>query len=101
MAFAIALLCIQSAAATDLRGRVDSRNPYNGWLFPRSGAEVVLFYWNGGTWLPALTTYSGTDGMYYLQQVTPGNYQLRVNGIWFPLAVSSQPVQDISPVLVP
>lgn len=95
------LLCVGTAAATDLRGRVDSRNPYNGAVYARSGAEVVLFAWNGSAWVPAVTTTSGTDGMYYMQQVAPGQYQLRINGLWFPLAVANQPSQDVPAVVVP
>ena len=99
---ALALIaCSAAASATELRGLLNSINPYNGYTFPRGGAQVVLLFWNGYAWTPFQVTASGPDGMYYLHNINPGEYYLQVNGVSYPLAVYPQPYQDIPPVLVP
>ena len=96
----MALFCT-SLLATDLRGRVDSRNPYNGYQFPRQGAAVQLFVFNGMQYVTIRQVYTGPDGMYYFPQIPPGQYVLWANGLTFPLTVFAVPNQDIPIVLVP
>ena len=98
---AVTTLGIASANATDLRGRLDSRNPYNGWMYPRAGAQIILLYWDGRAWMPAQMTASGADGMYYFHDIIPGQYFLQVNGVSYPLSIYPQRFQDIQPVFVP
>jgi hypothetical protein len=88
------------AAATDLRGRVDGRNP-NGYVFPRAGATVALYQQTGAGWTLVRQTQSGADGMYYFPGIAPGGYGLQVNTLNFPLQVSANPAQDIPAVVVP
>ena len=95
------LAFVSTAAATDLRGRVESRNAYTGSTFVRQGAVITLLAWNGAQWIPLRQVVSGPDGMYYFPQVAPGPYLLNVNGMTFNLQVSAVPYQDIPPVLAP
>ena len=95
---ALGLIASGAANATELRGRVDSRNPHTGYFFPRQGASVGVMAGNGAIVRRALT---GGDGMYYLSQIPPGSYILIVNGLRFALNVANAPSQDVAPVLVP
>jgi len=87
--------------ATDLRGRIDSRNVYTNSIYPRAGIEVTLMHWNGVNWMVGQTVLSGADGFYYFQGIAPGDYRLSVNGQLFPLSVANVPYQDIQPILAP
>jgi hypothetical protein len=95
---ALGLIAAGAASATELRGRVDSRNPQTGYFFPRQGASVNVMAGNGTIVRQAMT---GGDGMYYLSHIPPGSYILVVNGIRFALNVANAPSQDVAPVLVP
>lgn len=95
---AVSLVAGSAVEATELRGRVDSRNNSTGYFFPRRGAAVNVMAQNGRLVGRAVT---GGDGMYYLSQIPPGNYVLVVNGVRFPLSVGNTRSQDIAPVLVP
>jgi len=95
---AASLVAASASEATELRGRVDSRNASTGYFFPRRGALVEIRASNGAVVGQAR---SGGDGMYYLSRIQPGNYVLVVNGVRFPLGVANVPSQDIAPVLVP
>lgn len=87
--------------ATELRGLIESRNPYNGIVYPRQGATVTLLAWNGLQWIPFRQVVTGPDGMYYFTQVGPGPYVLNVNGLGYNLQVMNLVYQDIPPVLAP
>lgn len=81
-----------TAAATQVRGRVDYRDPVA--TFPMVNATVQL------CWAPnACASYvTGTDGFYYLE-VNPGQYQLVVNGIARGIvAIPEMPYYDMPPV---
>jgi hypothetical protein len=100
-ALAAAILLPVTTAATEIRGRVDSRNPYTGYFYPRQGAAVDIIAWNGQQWLLVRRGMTGGDGMYYFSQVPAGSYVLVVNGMRFPLGVGNFASQDVPPVLVP
>ena len=85
-----------SAAATDLRGRIESRNQFTSIATPRSGAAVELLDASGRRVLGRYST--GPDGMYYFRNIAPGSYKLRVAGSVYPLSVESRPAQDIAPI---
>jgi hypothetical protein len=101
IAFTILLLLSDLALATNLRGRVDIRHPYTGDLFPASGATVELIvYTNFGPQL-VYTYFTGSDGMYYMPNIIPGNYILRINGyLDYQVQVVNMPYQDLQPVLM-
>ena len=101
IAFTILLLLSELALATNLRGRVDIRHPYTGDLFPASGATVELIvFTNFGPQL-VYTYFTGSDGMYYMPNIMPGNYILRINGYMdYQVQVGNMSYQDLRPVLV-
>ena len=101
IAFTILFLLSALAMATNLRGRVDIRHPYSGDLFPASGATVELIvFTNFGPQL-VYTYFTGSDGMYYMPNIMPGNYILRINGYMdYQVQVGNMPYQDLRPVLV-
>lgn len=101
IAFTILFLLSELAMATNLRGRVDIRHPYSGDLFPASGATVELIvFTNFGPQL-VYTYFTGSDGMYYMPNIMPGNYILRINGYMdYQVQVGNMPYQDLRPVLV-
>ena len=101
IAFTILLFLSELALATNLRGRVDIRHPYTGDLFPASGATVELIvFTNFGPQL-VYTYFTGSDGMYYMPNIMPGNYILRINGYMdYQVQVGNMPYQDLRPVLV-
>lgn len=76
---ALLLTFAAAAGATDLRGRVDSRNAYTGLSYPRGGARVQLTQKTPKGPVVVRSTYSGSDGMYYFPGIAPGNYVLVVN----------------------
>ena len=101
IAFTILLFLSELALATNLRGRVDIRHPYTGDLFPASGATVELIvFTNFGPQL-VYTYFTGSDGMYYMPNIIPGNYILRINGyLDYQVQVVNMPYQDLQPVLM-
>ncbi|TPD55569.1 MAG: carboxypeptidase regulatory-like domain-containing protein [Thalassolituus maritimus] len=101
IAFTILLLLSDLALATNLRGRVDIRHPYTGDLFPASGATVELIvFTNFGPQL-VYTYFTGSDGIYYMPNIIPGNYILRINGyLDYQVQVVNMPYQDLQPVLM-
>ena len=101
IAFTILLLLSELALATNLRGRVDIRHPYTGDLFPASGATVeLILFTNFGPQL-VYTYFTGSDGMYYMPNIIPGNYILRINGyLDYQIQVVNMPYQDLRPVLM-
>ncbi len=95
------LLVTTVVSATNLRGRVDGFPPYASAPFPVPGANVQLVVPDGLGGVRAISGYiTGPDGMYYFQNIPPGNYQLVVNGIFYPLFVGNMYLQDIPPVLL-
>jgi hypothetical protein len=93
------ILSISSASATDLRGRIDGVNAYSPNPFPVRGAKVDLWYWNGAAWSLVYTYFTGFDGMYYIRNVIPGQYNIQINGMsYYPLTVYAAPLQDIPPI---
>ena len=84
--------------ATEVRGRVDTQNPYNGYYQPLPRAEVALV--NPMNNQPVAVTFSGMDGFYYFYNIYPGNYYLVVNrNLRVPVSIPNVPGFDINPVL--
>ena len=86
--------------ATDLRGRIETRN-VAGYVFPKPGTTVVLYRYEAGKWVQARQVQSGSDGMYYFPGVPPGSYGLQAGGLNYPITVTTQPYQDIQEIVVP
>ena len=99
--FITLLLIPIHVGATDLRGRIDGQHTYSPYPFPVNGARVDLYIWDG-SWKLVYTTFSGPDGMYYMQNIRPNNnYYLQVNrSLNYPLTVNNTPYQDIPPILI-
>jgi hypothetical protein len=96
MVIVAGVLWAATAGATDLRGRVDARNPYNNTIHPLANAEIQLVF-QGRV---VMRTITGLDGFYYFRNASPGpsqivvNRQLRVN-----VTVASRSFQDLAPIL--
>ncbi len=91
-----------SAQGATVRGRLDRRDGH-GRFYRATYVSVTLNNPRMGRSSPA---YSGGDGMYYLYNVPPGDYQLE---IWaYPgrppltinIRVNDQPYTDIDPILI-
>ena len=97
----LVLFTSTQAAATDIRGRIDGQHSYSFNRFPVNGARIDLYYWAGRNWVLAGTAFSAPDGMYYMKNIPPGNYNLQVNGILnFSITVHNMRFQDIPPILI-
>lgn len=94
------LLWASPALSVDLRGRVDSHNPYASTPFPLSNTPVYLWRWVPSRWNLVAQTITDPSGMYYFSRISPGNYMIQVHGQNFPVTVRNVPFQDIPPVLV-
>lgn len=105
MKLATALLSLLLAAApawaTDLRGRIDGYHPYAAQPFPMNGVRVDLWMMTPMGWQQVFATFTGPDGMYYLQNIMPGQYTLQVNGAMnYPIVVAPMDYQDLPPILL-
>lgn len=98
----VLLLNISPVHATDLRGKIEGRNAYTPQSFPVGGAKVDIWQWNGKSWNLAFTYVTGYDGMYYIQNMMPGSYNIQINGTsyFYPLVVYPIPRQDIPPIFL-
>lgn len=92
-----------SAYAGTVRGRLDRQGPYG--IYPTPYVPVTLYSPFYGRTSPA---YTGTDGMYYIYNVPPGDYTLEIwiqgfsyQPITYGIRVFDQPYVDIRPILVP
>ncbi|GJM08872.1 MAG: hypothetical protein DHS20C11_11480 [Lysobacteraceae bacterium] len=96
--FAIAtFLAAEWAEATDIRGRIDTRNPYTGYYQPYYGAEVMIMALNG---YQVAVSYTGPDGFYYFYGISPGAYQIVVNRtIRVPVNIPAMTGYDLGPIL--
>jgi hypothetical protein len=90
-------LAISQAGAGDIRGGVYRQSRFSPQPVPFFGAKVELL-------LPpqraVVVSYTGPDGLYFMRNVQPGNYMLRVNGTTFPLTVLRGETQDVPPIRI-
>lgn len=92
---------------TNIRGRIDTFNPYIGTPAPAAGVIVELFITGPapGQWIMVGKTVTDYAGFYYFSRVRPGHYVMRVAGrMNFTIAVvmidySIYQFQDLPPVL--
>jgi hypothetical protein len=88
-----------SAEATNLRGRLLHFDIYSRQYFPVQNTRVDIWVFNGMQWVDCGYSYTGTDGMYYFQNFTPGvNFKIQVNGGFYPAQswfLTSVPLFDI------
>jgi hypothetical protein len=97
----IVMLCLgaaNAAQAQTVRGQIVFRNGY-----PAGGTAVRVFRQDLGA---SGYAYTGPDGMYYLNGIPPGNYQLQVFYDRRPMPawqirVHQQPMTDIPPYTLP
>jgi hypothetical protein len=90
------LIGVATAEATDLRGRVDTRNPLNGYFHPLPNARVDL----ASRGQIVARTLTGYDGFYYFRNVPPGAYEIVVNNqVRVGTMIQPRPYQDIPPIL--
>ncbi|MCP3875644.1 MAG: carboxypeptidase regulatory-like domain-containing protein [Desulfobacteraceae bacterium] len=79
---------------------VDLVHPYSNAPFPARGAEVTLYVQTQNGPMLVTSYFTGGDGMYYLQNIRPGNYTLVVNRVLrFFITVYNIPLQDLPPIL--
>jgi len=93
------VIAVYVAGATDLRGGIYGQSSYQPQPFPLFGARVELLVPQTGRIM--FVAYTGPDGMYYMTNIPPGSYQLRVNQqMRFPVRVASVAFQDIPPIRI-
>lgn len=91
-----------SAQGATVRGRLDRRDG-QGRLYPATYVSVTL---NSPKMGRSSQAYTGADGMYYLYNVPPGDYQLEVWAypgrapITYNIRVYDRPYTDIYPILI-
>ena len=89
------------AAATNVRGQVLGSNPYSQAPYPLQGVSVDIYTTGPAGWQKIYRFITGSDGMYYFNNLSPGNYTIQINERTnYPLAVSDQSNQDVPPILV-
>jgi hypothetical protein len=88
-----------TALATNLRGQVQIRLP-TGQTIPRAQALVEMFP-QGYRGRAPFSTTTGSDGLYYFMNVSPGAYQIWINRTMGPYQVQVAPAryQDVAPIL--
>lgn len=87
--------------AANLRGRIDAMHAYASAPFPARGVQVQLLMQSPRGPIPVNHYFTGSDGMYYFQEIIPGEYILNVGGyLNFPIRVYDVYLQDIRPVLI-
>ncbi len=88
-------LTASQAMAADIRGGVYRENRYSQQPVPYFGAQVELIQ----SRRIIRTAHTGPDGLYYLRNISPGIYELRVNRTTiFPLTVYRNAAQDVPPI---
>jgi hypothetical protein len=106
----VLLICLilagasQALDAATIRGRLQRVLPNGAWV-PIGGVTVTVFSQAIGRSLPAISQLQ--DGMYYLNNVPPGNYNLEVwirgtnnPPLVYTIAVN-EPYTDLAPVNLP
>lgn len=87
--------------ATNLRGQITGKHQYTTTPYPIGGAVVVLYKQVSDGWKQAGKYVTSSDGMYFFQNVSAGNYSIQVNGRKnYPIAVSNQTYQDLPPIII-
>jgi len=90
-----------SSYAVNLRGRIDGRNQFTGAPYAIGGATVDLYIQGPRGWQQVGRYTTGSGGMYYFQNILPGNYVLQINGKQnYPITVSNQPNQDLPLIVI-
>lgn len=94
-------VCATAAYAVDVRGRVETQNPYARGPYPFAQAPVSLFQFvPPGQWRIVSQTLTDPNGMYYFRGLPPGRYVVQVHGQNFTIDVHSGNFQDVPPILV-
>jgi len=90
------------AGASTVRGRLVRRGPSGD--YPAAGVEVSLYAVSSKIGRSP-KAYSGTDGMYYIPNVPPGQYRLELwvdkQPLTYDIAVRAEEYTDIAPIPVP
>jgi hypothetical protein len=89
------------AEAANIRGRIDRRTPQG--IVPAEGVPVTVFRSDIGRSAPS---YTGYDGMYYINNIPDGDYILEVWAypnrppMTFTIRAVGGGVTDIAPILI-
>ena len=92
----------QVTTSSTVRGRIDRQGPSG--TNPAPYIRITLYQENTTNKLP--TTYTGSDGLYYVRGVSPGTYILQV---WltpktpyksYRINVTNTPYTDIKPIVI-
>src|SRR4051812_25852651 len=91
------------SAASTVRGRIVRRSASG--QYPAVGITISVNSNNPKVGRSAFV-YTGSDGMYYLSNVPPGDYQLEVwvtkqRPVTYNIRVRDQAFTDIAPVVIP
>ena len=90
-------VAIGAGGGSTVRGRLVRPDNY-----PAAGIEITLANREIGR---SPRSFSGTDGMYYIRNVPPGNYQLELwvgkSPMTYNVSVGGGEYTDIAPIVVP
>lgn len=87
------------ANATDIRGLVAIRDSSSGKLINVNQTEVVLYDIVGGERRELGRTYTGSDGLYYFNNISPGDYLIIVGGRELSINISGE-ILNIEPIII-
>ena len=90
-------------AASTVRGRLVRKGPSG--QYGAAGVQVTIYSTDSKLGRSA-AVYTGSDGMYYLNNIPPGPYQLEVwiskqQRLTYNIQVRNQAFTDIAPIVVP
>jgi len=102
IAIATVMTAADLSASSMVRGRLIRTGPYG--QYPAAGVAVSVYALSSNIGRSP-TSYTGSDGMYYIPNVPGGRYKLEVwvsNPPWaFDITVYEQQYTDIAPIVVP
>lgn len=94
-------LFIQPIYSTNLRGQINGMNQYTKRMYPLQGVIVELYMQRSNKWKCSGRYITGNNGMYFFNNVVPGNYVVQVNNRSnYPINVKNRHLQDLSPILL-
>ena len=87
--------------ATNLRGRIDAVNKYTKSPYPIGRVSVVLYLKKNKKWKSVGRYTTGTNGMYFFQNIKPGRYTIQVNRRSnYPITVVNKKSQDLPKIVL-
>jgi hypothetical protein len=88
-----------STSATNLRGAVTMKRT-NGRTYPLRRGMVELCRASNGKLRTVVTAYTNASGIYFLRNVSPGTYYVKVKGKIYKVTVKDRASQDLPRIVI-